>query len=63
MQELLIDIWETIKDRALRDPRYRRSDFGDVVYVDVGAARRIIDTIPIDLPRPRKYELVTSFLS
>lgn len=62
MQELLIDIWETHQKTVL----FVTHDIdeaiflGDVVYVMSARPGRIIDTIPIDLPRPRKYELVTT---
>ncbi len=62
MQELLIDIWETHQKTVL----FVTHDIdeaiflGDVVYVMSARPGRIIDTIPIELPRPRKYELVTS---
>ena len=62
MQELLIDIWEKNQKTVL----FVTHDIdeavflGDVVYVMSARPGRIIDTIPIDLPRPRQYDLVNT---
>lgn len=62
MQELLIDIWERHQKTVL----FVTHDIdeaiflGDVVYVMSARPGRIIDTVQVDLPRPRQYELVTT---
>lgn len=62
MQELLIDIWEKHQKTVL----FVTHDIdeaiflGDVVYVMSARPGRIMDTIEIDLPRPRQYDLMTS---
>ena len=62
MQELLIDIWEKHQKTVL----FVTHDIdeavflGDVVYVMSARPGRIIDTIEIDLPRPRHYDMVTT---
>ena len=62
MQELLLDIWE----REHKTVLFVTHDIdealflGDVVYVMSARPGRIIDTIKVDLDRPRDYEVVTS---
>lgn len=62
MQELLIDIWERHQKTVL----FVTHDIdeavflGDVVYVMSARPGRIVDTVPVDLPRPRHYDLVTT---
>lgn len=62
MQELLLDIWE----KELKTVLFVTHDIdealflGDVVYVMSARPGRIIDTIDVDLDRPRDYEVVTS---
>jgi ABC-type nitrate/sulfonate/bicarbonate transport system ATPase subunit len=62
MQELLTDIWEKNQKTVL----FVTHDIdeaillGDVVYTMSARPGRIIDTIPVDLPRPRHYDLIVS---
>ncbi len=62
MQELLLDIWE----REHKTVLFVTHDIdealflGDTVYVMSARPGRFIDTITVDLPRPRKYDLITS---
>ena len=62
MQELLIDIWERHQKTVL----FVTHDIdeavflGDVVYVMSARPGRIVDTVQVDLPRPRHYDLVTT---
>lgn len=62
MQELLLGIWEREQKTVL----FVTHDIdealylGDVVYVMSARPGRIIDTIEVDLDRPRDYEIVTS---
>ena len=62
MQELLLDIWE----REHKTVLFVTHDIdealflGDTVYVMSARPGRFIDTIAVDLPRPRTYDLVTS---
>ena len=62
MQELLINIWEQHQKTVL----FVTHDIdeaiflGDVVYVMSARPGRIIDTIQVELPRPRQYDLVTT---
>jgi NitT/TauT family transport system permease protein len=62
MQELLIDIWERHQKTVL----FVTHDIdeavflGDVVYVMSARLGRIVDTVEVDLPRPRHYDLVTT---
>jgi ABC-type nitrate/sulfonate/bicarbonate transport system ATPase subunit len=62
MQELLTDIWEKNQKTVL----FVTHDIdeaillGDVVYTMSARPGRIIDTISVDLPRPRHYDLIVS---
>ena len=62
MQELLLDIWQQERKTVL----FITHDIdealylGDVVYVMSARPGRIIDTIEVELDRPRGYEVVTS---
>ena len=62
MQELLLDIWE----REHKTVLFVTHDIdealflGDTVYVMSARPGRFIDTIAVDLPRPRSYDLITS---
>jgi len=62
MQELLTDLWEKTKKTII----FVTHDvdeaifLGDVVYVMTARPGRVKAVIPINLPRPRGYELKTS---
>jgi ABC-type nitrate/sulfonate/bicarbonate transport system ATPase subunit len=62
MQELLVGIWEKHQKTVL----FVTHDIdeaillGDVVYTMSARPGRIIDTISVDLPRPRHYDLITT---
>lgn len=62
MQELLLDIWEAEHKTVL----FVTHDIdealflGDVVYVMSARPGRIIDTIDVDLRRPREFDIVTT---
>ncbi len=62
MQELLLSIWEREQKTVL----FITHDIdeavylGDVVHVMSKRPGRIIDTVEVDLKRPRHYEIVTS---
>jgi ABC-type nitrate/sulfonate/bicarbonate transport system ATPase subunit len=62
MQELLLDIWEAEHKTVL----FVTHDIdealflGDVVYVMSARPGRIIDTVDVDLPRPRDFEIITT---
>ena len=62
MQELLLEIWE----REHKTVLFVTHDIdealflGDTVYVMSARPGRFIDTITVDLPRPRTYDLITS---
>jgi len=61
MQALLLDIWESEQKTVL----FITHDIdealflGDVVYVMSKRPGKIIDSIPVELDRPRQYEVVT----
>jgi ABC-type nitrate/sulfonate/bicarbonate transport system ATPase subunit len=62
MQQLLLDIWEQEHKTVL----FVTHDIdealylGDVVYVMSARPGRIMDTIAVDLDRPRDYDIITS---
>jgi ABC-type nitrate/sulfonate/bicarbonate transport system ATPase subunit len=62
MQQLLLDIWEQEHKTVL----FVTHDIdealylGDVVYVMSARPGRIIDTITVELDRPREYDLITT---
>lgn len=62
MQELLLDIWQKERKTVL----FVTHDIdealflGDVVYVMSARPGRIMDTIDVQLERPRNYDVVTS---
>ena len=62
MQQLLLDIWEQEHKTVL----FVTHDIdealylGDVVYVMSARPGRIMDTISVDLDRPRDYDIITS---
>ena len=62
MQELLVGIWERDQKTVL----FVTHDIdealflGDVVYVMSSRPGTIIDTVRVDLDRPRHYDVVTS---
>lgn len=62
MQELLLDVWQKEKKTVL----FVTHDIdealflGDVVYVMSARPGRVIDTIDVELDRPRDYRVVTS---
>jgi len=62
MQQLLLDIWEQEHKTVL----FVTHDIdealflGDVVYVMSARPGRIMDTISVDLDRPRDYDVITS---
>lgn len=62
MQQLLLDIWEKDHKTVL----FVTHDIdealflGDVVYVMSSRPGRIMDTVNVDLQRPREYEIITT---
>ena len=62
MQELLVDVWEKDQKTVL----FVTHDIdealflGDVVHVMSSRPGRIIDSVAVELERPRHYEIVTS---
>lgn len=62
MQELLLDIWEQEHKTVL----FVTHDIdealflGDVVYVMSARPGRILETVEVNVPRPRNYEVITT---